>query len=51
MVAAQLTQRRINPMRVSSHNEARQGFLAAALSVPLAVVGAVLSVGLFGTVV
>ena len=31
-------------MRVSSHNEARQGFLAAALSVPLAVFGAAVSV-------
>ena len=38
-------------MRTSSQNEARQGFLAAALSVPLAVFGAALSVGLFGTVV
>ncbi len=38
-------------MRVSSHNEARQGYLAAALSVPLAVLGAALSIGLFGTVI
>lgn len=38
-------------MRVSSQNEARQGFIAAALSVPLAVFGAALSLGLFGSVV
>jgi hypothetical protein len=38
-------------MRVSSPNEARQGFIAAALSVPLAVFGAALSLGIFGSVV
>lgn len=38
-------------MRVSSPTEARQGFIAAALSVPLAVFGAAISIGLFGTVV
>ncbi len=38
-------------MRVSSPNEARQGFIAVALSVPLAVFGAALSLGIFGSVV
>ena len=38
-------------MRVSSPTEARQSLLAAALSVPLAIVGAAVSVGLFGTIV
>ena len=38
-------------MRVSSPTEARQSFIAAALSLPLAVVGAAVSIGLFGTVV
>lgn len=38
-------------MRVSSPNEARQGFIAAALSLPLAVFGAALSLGVFGSVV
>ena len=38
-------------MRVSSQTEARQGFIAAALSLPLAVIGAAVSIGIFGTVV
>lgn len=38
-------------MRVSSPAEARNGFIAAALSLPLAIVGAALSLGVFGTVV
>lgn len=38
-------------MRVSSPTEARQGFIAAALSFPLAVIGAAVSIGLFGSVV
>lgn len=38
-------------MRVSSPTEARQGFFAAALSLPLAIFGAAISVGLFGSVV
>ena len=38
-------------MRVSSQAEARQGFIAAALSLPLAVIGAAVSIGIFGTVV
>ncbi len=38
-------------MRISSHTEARQGFIASALSLPLAVFGAALTLGLFGTVV
>lgn len=38
-------------MRVSSPTEARQGFVAAMLSLPLAVIGAALSVGIFGSVV
>ncbi len=38
-------------MRVSSPSEARSGFIASALSVPLAVFGAALTLGLFGTVV
>lgn len=38
-------------MRVSSPSEARTSFIASALSLPLAVAGAVLTLGLFGTVV
>ncbi len=38
-------------MRVSSPTEARSSFIATALSLPLAIVGAALTVGLFGTVV
>ncbi len=38
-------------MRVSSPTEARQGFIAAALAVPFSIVGAVLTIGLFGAVV
>jgi hypothetical protein len=38
-------------MRVSSPNEAQTSFIASALSVPLAVFGAALTLGLFGTVV
>lgn len=38
-------------MRVSSPTEARTSFIATALSLPLAVVGAALTLGLFGTVV
>jgi hypothetical protein len=38
-------------MRVSSPTEARQGFIAAALAVPFSLIGAVLTVGLFGAVV
>ncbi len=38
-------------MRVSSPTEARQGFIAAALSLPLAVIGAAVSIGVFGSVV
>ena len=38
-------------MRVSSPSEARTGLIATALSLPLAIVGAALPLGLFGTVV
>ena len=38
-------------MRVSSPTEARNGFIAAALSLPLAIVGAAMALGVFGTVV
>ena len=38
-------------MRVSSPAEARVSFIASALSFPLAVAGAVLPLGLFGTIV
>ncbi len=38
-------------MRVSSPTEAHTSFLATALSLPLAVVSAALTLGLFGTVV
>ncbi len=38
-------------MRVSSPTEAHTSFLATALSLPLAIVGAALTLGLFGTVV
>lgn len=38
-------------MRVSSPTEARQSFFAVALSLPLAIVGAALSLGMFGTIV
>ena len=38
-------------MRVSSQTEARQGFIATALSLPLAVFAAAATIGLFGTVV
>lgn len=38
-------------MRVSSPTEARTSFIATAVSLPLAVIGAVVTLGLFGTVV
>ncbi len=38
-------------MRVSSQAEARTSLIATALSLPLAVFGAVLTLGLFGSVV
>jgi hypothetical protein len=38
-------------MRVSSQTEARTSLIATALSLPLALVGAVLTLGLFGSVV
>jgi len=38
-------------MRVSSPTEARTNFIASAVSLPLAMLGAVLTLGLFGTVV
>ena len=38
-------------MRVSSPAEARTSLIATALSLPLAVFGAVLTLGLFGSVV
>ena len=38
-------------MRVSSPSEAQTSFIASALSVPLAVFGAALTLGLFGSVV
>jgi hypothetical protein len=38
-------------MRVSSPTEARTNFIATALSLPLAIMGAVLTLGLFGSVV
>jgi len=45
------TQRRTNPMRISSQAEARTNVIATALSLPLAFIGAVLTLGLFGSVV
>jgi len=38
-------------MRVSSPTEAHTSFFATAISIPLAVFGAALTLGLFGTVV
>lgn len=38
-------------MRVSSPTEAHTSFIATALSLPLALVGAALTIGLFGSVV
>lgn len=38
-------------MRVSSQSEARTSLIATALSLPLAIFGAVLTLGLFGSVV
>ena len=38
-------------MRVSSPTEARTSFIATALSLPLAVLGAALTLGIFGSVV
>lgn len=38
-------------MRVSSPTEARTSFIASALSLPLAIAGVVLTLGLFGTIV
>ena len=38
-------------MRVSSPSEARTSLIATALSLPLAVLGAVLTLGIFGSVV
>lgn len=38
-------------MRVSSPTEARSGFIATALSLPLALLGAGLTLALFGTIV
>jgi hypothetical protein len=38
-------------MRVSSQTEARTNLIATALSLPLAIFGAVLTLGLFGSVV
>mgnify|MGYP001800889613 CR=1 FL=1 len=38
-------------MRVSSPSEARTSFIATALSLPLAVLGAMLTLGIFGSVV
>lgn len=38
-------------MRVSSPSEAQTSFIASAISLPLAVFGAALTLGLFGTVV
>lgn len=38
-------------MRVSSPIEARTSFIASAVSLPLAVFGAALTLGIFGTVV
>ncbi len=38
-------------MRVSSPTEARQGFIAAALALPLTLIGAAMTLGLFGSVV
>lgn len=38
-------------MRVSSPTEAHTSFIASAISLPLAVFGAVLTLGIFGTVV